>query len=91
MALDVGAGVAGVGLLLGLASVSYLILVGIPIGDMGATTGNVMPLGTTMYGRFDFPTFAWLSFWTLVIILVGALYPAWFAARLEPADALHRS
>jgi ABC-type antimicrobial peptide transport system permease subunit len=30
-----------------------------------------------------------LSGWTLVITLVAALYPAWFAARMEPVKALH--
>jgi ABC-type lipoprotein release transport system permease subunit len=29
-----------------------------------------------------------LAFWTLVIILLASLYPAWFAARREPAEAL---
>jgi len=84
------AGIA-VGFLLGLLAVWYLVAVGIPIGDMGATTGNTMALGSTMRGRFELVTFAWLAWWTLVIILIGSLYPAWFAARLEPAEALHRS
>jgi ABC-type lipoprotein release transport system permease subunit len=36
-------------------------------------------------------TFAWLALWTLIIALLASLYPAWFAARLEPVDALHSS
>lgn len=86
-------GLAGValGFVLGLGLVAYLVAVGIPIGDMGVTTGNAMAIGSTMHGRFEWVTFAWLAWWTLVVILLGSLYPAWFAARLEPAEALHRS
>jgi ABC-type lipoprotein release transport system permease subunit len=48
-------------------------------------------MGAVLYARFVPVTFAWLALWTLVIALLASLYPAWFAARLEPVDALHSS
>ena len=83
-------GLAGIviGIVLGLAGVVYLATVGIYIGEMAASTGNNMALGTTMYARFVPGTTASLSIWTLVIILLASLYPGWFAARLEPVEAL---
>ncbi|MBW7885005.1 MAG: ABC transporter permease [Caldilineaceae bacterium] len=78
------------GIVLGLAGVAYLVYVGIYIGDLGATAQNVA-LGDTLHGRFVPVTFAWLTLWTLVVILVASLYPAWFAARREPVEALHSS
>jgi ABC-type lipoprotein release transport system permease subunit len=27
--------------------------------------------------------------WTFLITMLASLYPAWFAARLQPVDALH--
>jgi ABC-type lipoprotein release transport system permease subunit len=80
------AGIA-VGVVLGLAGVTYLATAGLYIGDMGAVAGGVA-LGSRVYAQFAPATFAWLSFWTLVIILLASLYPAWFAIRREPAEAL---
>ena len=82
-------GIAGVvvGIALGLAGVGYLATAGLYIGDISSAAGNV-PISSTIHGRFAFDVFAWLSFWTLVIILLASLYPAWFAARREPAEAL---
>jgi ABC-type antimicrobial peptide transport system permease subunit len=82
------AGIA-VGIGLGLVSIAYLATVGIHIGEMASATGS-LALGTTMYARFAPSGIVMLSAWTLAIILAASLYPAWFAARLEPADALHR-
>jgi ABC-type lipoprotein release transport system permease subunit len=84
-------GLAGVvvGIFLGLIGVAYLVTKGIFIGDMASAAGG-LAMGTTMYGRFDPASIVWLSMWTLVIILLASLYPAWFASRLEPVDALHR-
>ena len=48
----------------------------------------MIAVGSTLYGRFVPGKFAWLSLWTLIVILLASLYPAWFAARLEPVDAL---
>ncbi len=80
------AGIA-VGVILGSAGVWYLATAGIPIGDMGTAAGEIA-LSSVVHARFVPATFAALSFWTLVIILLASLYPAWFAVRREPAEAL---
>jgi ABC-type lipoprotein release transport system permease subunit len=77
-----------IGNVLGGAGVAYLSNVGVNIGDMGAAVEN-MALGTTMYAKFDPAAMAMLSILTLGFTLLASLYPAWFAGRLEPVDALH--
>jgi ABC-type lipoprotein release transport system permease subunit len=83
-------GLAGVviGNGLGLAGVAYLAKVGIYIGDMAAAGGTGVALGTYMHARFVPGTFAALSLATLIVILLASLYPARYAARLEPVEAL---
>ena len=76
-----------VGIGIGCGGVAYLATAGIPVGDMGKAA-NGIALGTVLYARFVPGTFAALSAATLVVILLASLYPAWFAARLEPVDAL---
>jgi ABC-type lipoprotein release transport system permease subunit len=84
-------GLAGivVGIVIGSAGVAYLATAGIYIGEMAATTGTSIALGSTLHARFVPGTFASLSGWTLVVILLASLDPALFAARLEPVEALH--
>jgi ABC-type lipoprotein release transport system permease subunit len=77
-----------IGNVLGGAGVAYLSNVGVNIGDMGAAVEN-MALGTTMYAKFDPAAMAMLSILTLGFALLASLYPAWFAGRLEPVQALH--
>ncbi len=86
-ALILGLAGLAVGLVLGSAGVAYLAMVGIDIGEMGVTAEGIA-MGSTVHGKFVPGTFAMLAFWTLVIILLASLYPAWFAARREPAEAL---
>ncbi len=75
------------GLVLGTAGVAYLASVGVSIGDIGSAAGNI-PIGSTMYGGFNPGGMVSLTLWTLAITLLAALYPAWYAARLEPVEAL---
>jgi ABC-type lipoprotein release transport system permease subunit len=78
---------AGVGL--GSVGVAYLSRVGLDIGEAAAVTGGAMALGTKMYARFVPGLFAGLAAATLLVILLASLYPAWYASRLEPVEALH--
>ena len=77
------------GIVLGSAVVLYLSTHGYSIGDKIASVGgSAIALGTTMYARFVPGTFAALSVAMLLIIMLASLYPAWYAARLEPVEAL---
>lgn len=83
------AGVA-IGVLLGIGLVAYFASNGIPLGDMGSAASNIA-LSSVMRAQFVPVTFAWLALWTFIIAVAASLYPAWFAARLEPVRALHTS
>jgi ABC-type lipoprotein release transport system permease subunit len=84
-------GLAGIaiGIVLGIAIVLYVANAGIYIGDEMAGAAENIALGSTMYARLLPGNIANLSLATLVITLLASLYPAWFAARLEPVQALH--
>ncbi len=77
------------GLVLGSLAVGYLVVFGIDIGDAATSVSNMPVLGAVMYGRFEPGTFALLSVATFLVVLLGSLYPASFAARMEPVAALH--
>lgn len=77
-----------IGIALGVAGVNLLAQIGIPTGDMAIVAGN-MAIGEVMRARFVPEQIAGLSLWTLIVALLASLYPAWFAARLEPVKALH--
>jgi ABC-type lipoprotein release transport system permease subunit len=83
-------GLAGVvlGFAIGSVGIAYLSNVGIPLGASASVTGSNFALGSTMYAHFVPGIFMWLSVWTLVFVLLASLYPARFAARREPVDAL---
>ena len=77
-----------IGILLGSAGVAYLANVGLYIGDATASVAGDIAIGSTLYAQFVPSEMVSLSFWMLMIILLVSLYPAWYAARLEPVKAL---
>ena len=81
-------GVIG-GIILGSLVVWYLSINGIPIGDdiAGMVQGFAYP--SVFFAKFAPGDVFGLSLAMLVIVLLAALYPARFAARLEPVEALH--
>ncbi len=78
------------GVVIGIGGVMLLAQNGIPLGE-SATVASTIALGNVMRARLVPETIFWLSVWTLIVALLASLYPAWFAARLEPVKALHTS
>ena len=76
------------GVLLGSLGVFYLSRVGLHIGDMATMTTVSAAYSDTMYARFAPAETIAVAIAAMVIILLASLYPARFAARLQPVDAL---
>lgn len=74
-----------IGLVLGGALVAYGTLVGFFIGDVGATG---LLVGSTIYAHLTVGDAVNLIVAGLVVTLVGALFPAMMASRMEPVKAL---
>jgi ABC-type lipoprotein release transport system permease subunit len=77
-----------IGLVLGLGVVAYMTFVGISIPVETASLVEGFALGTTLYGGFAPGQIVLLSFLLLIVVTLVSLYPAWYAARLEPVEAL---
>lgn len=77
------------GWVLGLGLVAYMTYVGISMPAETVAMVEGFTMGTTIYGGFAFGDFITLSFMLLVIVSLVSLYPAWFAAKMEPVEALH--
>jgi ABC-type lipoprotein release transport system permease subunit len=80
-------GIVG-GLILGSLVVWYLSFNGLYIGDDIASMVQGFAYPSTFYAKIAPRDFLALSVAMLGIVLLAALYPARFAARLEPAAAL---
>ena len=77
------------GVLLGSLGVYYLATEGIYLGDMAANAVSAdIAYGETMYAAFQWADTAVISVVCWIIMLLASLYPAWFATRKEPIDAL---
>jgi ABC-type lipoprotein release transport system permease subunit len=77
------------GWILGLGLVAYMTYVGITYPAEVVTMVEGFVMGTTIYGGFAWGEFIALSLMLLVIVSLVSLYPAWYAARMEPVEALH--
>ncbi|MGB2965007.1 MAG: ABC transporter permease [Anaerolineales bacterium] len=76
------------GVVLGSLGVYYLATEGIHLGDMASQVSTELSYGETMYASFQWSATAVLSVVCWVITMLASLYPAWFATRKEPIDAL---
>jgi ABC-type lipoprotein release transport system permease subunit len=83
-------GVLGVilGVALGSLGVYYLATKGIHIGDMASQMSAEIAYGETIYASFQWSATAVLSAVCWIITILASIYPAWFATRKEPIDAL---
>jgi ABC-type lipoprotein release transport system permease subunit len=77
------------GILLGLLAVWFLSTNGIPIGDDVASMVESYAYPSVFYAKFVPGVFSAVTLAMLGIVLLAAVYPARYAARLEPVDALH--
>jgi ABC-type lipoprotein release transport system permease subunit len=83
-------GIFGVflGVILGSLGTYYLATEGIHIGDMASQVSADLAYGETMYASFQWSATFVLSVVCWLITMLASLYPAWFATRKEPIDAL---
>lgn len=75
------------GLILGLLAVAYLERNGLYIGNMAVGGGGFL-IRDTVYAKFSLEDTINASMMAFMITLLGGLYPALLAARLEPVEAL---
>jgi ABC-type lipoprotein release transport system permease subunit len=78
-----------VGWVLGLGVVYYLANVGFSVPAETAAMAEEFTIGTTIYGGYAPGEFVILSLLLLAIVSLASLYPAWFAAKMEPVEALN--
>ena len=82
------AGIAA-GLVLGFAVVAYWAKVGLSFSEDAMASVEGFALGSRMYAEFAPDQAFILSLFMFVVVTLVSLYPAWYAARLEPVKALH--
>jgi ABC-type lipoprotein release transport system permease subunit len=76
------------GVLLGSLGVYYMATEGLYVGEAAEMASAEVAYGETLYARFVPVEMVQLSVAALFITLLASLYPAWFAARMEPIEAL---
>ena len=77
------------GIILGTLLVWYLSINGIDMGEDVASIAEGMAYPSVLYAKFAPGAVIGLSLAMLGIVLLASLYPARFAARMEPVEALH--
>ena len=82
------AGIA-VGQVLGFAVVAYLARVGLGFSEDAMASIEGFAYGSRMYAEFAPGQAIILSLFMFIVVTLVSLYPAWYAARLEPVKALH--
>jgi ABC-type lipoprotein release transport system permease subunit len=86
-------GLAGTaaGVALGGAIVWYYSKVGINLSQdiIQAKASNMITYGKLLYTSFSTSQVLELAIIAMALTLIVSLYPAWFASRLEPVQALH--
>ena len=82
------AGIA-VGQVLGFAAVAYLAKVGLSFSKDAMASVEGFAYGSKMYAEFAPDQAIILSLFMFVVVTLVSLYPAWYAARLDPVKALH--
>ena len=89
-ALAIGSASAALGLLLGLPFVWTLARHGIDLSQyMGASYSfQGVLIEPVIYGDFGVWTAWYILTLAIVVTVIASLYPAWFASRTNPADAL---
>jgi len=78
-----------VGMLLGFAVVAYWAAVGISFNEDAMASVQGFAYSSKMYAEFAPDQAIILSLFMFVVVTLVSLYPAWYAARLEPVKALH--
>lgn len=76
------------GIILGAVLVYYFSINGIYFGDLGEAAGS-LAFGDSLYTTLIPANLFLMTFWMLIVIILVSLYPAWYASRLEPVEALH--
>ncbi|MBN1313493.1 MAG: ABC transporter permease [Anaerolineae bacterium] len=74
------------GMVLGSLVSAYVQRYGFFVGDFGITG---ILVGERIYTYLTLNDIVALSIVAFIVTLLGALYPAWLAAKMEPVEALH--
>ena len=77
------------GLVLGFAVVAYMGQVGLSFSEDAMASVEGFAYGSRMYPEFDPGQAIILSLFMFIVVTLVSLYPAWYAARLDPVKALH--
>ena len=78
----------GIGMLLGFAVNSWTSVNGIGLGEMEFSG---IAISNNIFGEFHIAQFTQFPIYVVILTIAAAIYPARFAARIIPSEALQRS